>query len=265
MNFLKKVLKKEKLAVTNSNISSYLAKEIDEIVSKTVDNLGYPLDNYGYDSQSSFNNGGMQHNYHPEYGGHTAGPLNDKRKRHQKSPNLPERQYGATEEGRNATRRYGTADKQDAFSPNHLNYINEEDYQSNETGVQQRSLAKRRKLPSATSQRTNSRSKVSYDYDDYEDDYYEEDDHSYELDPTYSSRGSRYSNSYPQKAVNYLDEEVDEPTLLPFEEQEISPKIKDLGQLTGVLKKNLRPALDRWLDDNLEIIIAQSLQKRRRR
>jgi len=64
----------------------------------------------------------------------------------------------------------------------------------------------------------------------------------------------------PFKASKYINEDTSS-RFLPFEETEIKPKIHNEDQIKSIVKKTLRPALDQWLDDNLEIIIERAIKR----
>ena len=78
---------------------------------------------------------------------------------------------------------------------------------------------------------------------------------------TYSSH-INYSmkKGQPFKASKYIDED-NRSRFLPFEETEIKPKIQNEEENKNIVTRTLRPALDQWLDDNLEIIIEKAIKR----
>lgn len=65
----------------------------------------------------------------------------------------------------------------------------------------------------------------------------------------------------PFKAAEYLYEE-NKHDFLPFNELEIQPQLDSEEQIKSIVKNTLRPALNQWLDENLDIIIEKAVKRK---
>ncbi|MGV3278284.1 DUF2497 domain-containing protein [Rickettsiales bacterium LUAb2] len=84
----------------------------------------------------------------------------------------------------------------------------------------------------------------------------------------YSNKSDRYTDGEQierkrtPRLSKYIDNNYDDSDLLPFKAEEIKPNINDKKQIHAIIKQTLRPALNEWLDENLDEIINKALHSR---
>lgn len=64
----------------------------------------------------------------------------------------------------------------------------------------------------------------------------------------------------PFKAIEYINDD-NKDNFLPFDELEMQPQLDNADQIHSIVKNTLRPALNQWLDENLDIIIEKAVKR----
>lgn len=270
MSFLKRVLEKERAQHNNENITESLIREIDELVAKKVDLFEQPTGEFLGNSSSSKTPSGTSRTYR---GGAT--PLKGSRGFNNLSDNydssecsLQHTQSIYDEDVYEAsidepTTPIGRYQSSASLKPRKKRPVTrDEDYWVDDFEERPARLPKRAESPRSNSReqmakRATGRSRgggeqvVNYRFSSNQ--------------YTSEAEAQDYSSPpAPRKKREVLRDYgyEDGGALLPFEDQVLRPKIKSRNQLVAVLRRSLRPALERWIDENLDNIIQESLRKR---